>query len=118
MADWSTVEDLQRRMIEAVKAMEQMGPSIGQARQIVEYNNDQKKRCLAIVELPLIKAGASAASAEIEARASPQYESALKQLAKELATAETVRAEYDNLRLQFEAARSLLSLQKESLRQL
>lgn len=118
IADWSTVEDLQRRMIEAVKAMEQMGPSIGNARQVIEYNSDQRKRCLAIVAFPLIKAGESATAAETEARSSPQYEAALKQLAKELATAETVRAEYENLRLQWETARSLLSLQKESIRNL
>lgn len=118
VADWSSVEELQRKMVASVKAMEQMASSIGAARQVIEYNGDQRKRCLAIVALPLIKAGASSAASETESRASEQYGAALKQLAKELAMAETVRAEYENLKLQWETARSLLSLQKESIRNL
>lgn len=117
-ADWSSVEGLQRKMVDAVRSMGEMTSSIGAARQVIEYNGDQRKRCLAIVAFPLIKSGASSAAAETESRASDRYGAALDQLARELTAAEATRAEYENLRLQWETARSLLSLQKESIRNL
>ncbi len=117
-ADWSDTVELQRRLSETVEAMAAMADEVGMAKQIREFNSDQRKRVLAVAAMPLIKAGQSATAADTEGRASEPYQAAMKQLAKELIAAEQTIARYEVLKLTWETARSLLSLTKETMRQL
>lgn len=117
-ADWSDVQDLQRKLMVETGELCAMAGDMGRARQIREFNADQRKRCLAVAALPLLKAGASAAAAELEARASEPYAAALKQLAKDLTAAEQTIAAYEGHRLAWESARSLLSMMKTQVGQI
>ena len=47
LADWSDVSELQARMIEAMRAMSNLGTEVGVARQILSYESDRRKRALA-----------------------------------------------------------------------
>ncbi len=118
LADWSEVQALQERMVESVEEMTRLAGDVAVARQIKDYNSELRKRVLAVAAAPLMKAGSSATAAETEARASDPYRVALDQLAKQLATAEQTLATWEVLRLRWETARSLISLQKEGMRTL
>ena len=117
-ADWSDVAELQRKLIETVEAINGMANDVGLARHVCEYDSDRRKRALARAMSPALAGGDSAAKAEAEARASETYAKELNQLAKEHASAEQVITNWEAAKLRWETARSLLSLQKESMRQL
>lgn len=118
MADFSETFELQRRMTEAVDKLVAMTGTVAIARQVREFSSDRRKRVLAIAAMPFIKAGQSSASADTESRASEQYAEAMKQLGKELIAAEKAIAEWDATRITIECARSLLAMQRDSMRQL
>jgi len=117
-ADWGDVAELQQRLAESADRIAAMAGEVGLARQIKDFNSDQRKRVLAIAALPLLKAGESAAAAEMEARASAPYGAALKQLADDLAAAEQTIAKWDAEKVAWESARSLLSMVKSQVSQL
>lgn len=116
--DWSSVADLQQELVKTVEAMDRLVDEYGMARQILEFSGEQRKRVLAVAASPLIKAGQSASAAEIEARSSEPYKAALKQLATEFQAAEAAVAGWTVLKLRWETCRSLLSIQKEGMKQL
>jgi hypothetical protein len=118
LADWTDVAELQRRMAETVEAMQAMVGQVAVARQIKEYNGEQRKRVLAVASFPLIKAGGSATASETEAKAGEPYRVALEQLGKQLVTADETLLTFDVLKVKWETCRSLLVMQREGLRQL
>lgn len=118
VADWSDVESLQKRMADAVTAMSRMAGDVGMARHVQEYDSDRRKRALARAMAASLAGGESAAKAEAEGRASEGYTKELNQLAKEHSAAEQVVMEWDALKLVWETCRSLLSLQRETVRHL
>ena len=118
VSDWTEVASLQQRLAETVERINAMAGDVGMAKQIREFSGDLRKRCLAIAATPFLKAGSSAAAADTEARSSEPYGAALKQLAKELTQAETTIAEFEALKLQWESCRSLLSMQRETMKSL
>lgn len=117
-ADHSDISALQQKLLEHSDALSAMANDLGMAKTVREFSGDQRKRCLAIAALPLLKAGASAAAAEMEARGEAQYGAALKQLERDLANAETVIAQHEARRIAWESCRSILSAHKETIRQL
>lgn len=117
-ADHSDIAALQQKLLEHSDALSAMANDLGMAKTVREFSGDFRKRCLAIAALPLLKAGASAAAAEMEARGEAQYGAALKQLEKDLANAETVIAQHEARRIAWESCRSILSAHKETIRQL
>lgn len=114
-ADHSDVVELQKRLMQAADKLSSMAGSVAQARQVREYDNDRRKRCLAVAALPLLTAGASSAAADTEARASEPYASAMKQLGAELAAAEKAIAEWEAQKIMWESARSLLAMAKSQM---
>lgn len=62
--------------------------------------------------------GSSAVKAEAEARASEGYAKELETLAKQHASAEQITAQWTAKKLVWESARSLLSLQRETVKHL
>lgn len=95
-----------------------MAGRVAQARQIREYDGDRRKRALAVWALPFLKAGESASAADISARASEGYKSDMYALALALQAAEKTIMEFEAMKIQWESARSLLSLQRETVRNL
>jgi hypothetical protein len=117
-ADASDVYELQRRLSEASEALTSMADDVGHARQIREFSSDQRKRILAVAAASLIKAGASSAAANTEAMAGEPYKAALKQLANEFEAAEIVLARWESTKIKWECCRSLLAMNRESVKQL
>lgn len=116
VADWSTVEELQRKMIESVKAMEHKAADVGLARHVLEYDSTRRKQALARAMAAPLSGGESAAKAEATAAASEVYAAEIRQLSKEHTAAEQAMADFEVLKVSWETARSLLSMQKESIR--
>lgn len=114
-ADYSDCAALQKQLEQAVNRLTMMTGAVAQARHVREYDSDRRKRVLAVAAMPLLKAGASSAAADTEARASGVYQSAMTQLGKEFVTAEKVLGEWDAVKIQIEVARSLLSLVKSQM---
>lgn len=111
-ADYSTIEAISARLIEASDALGNMTERVAKARQIRDYDSDRRKRALSCAVVDFLKGGESAAAAEHKARASESYGEMMKARAKDLATAEIVIAEWDAEKIKWETARSLLSVQK------
>lgn len=115
IADYSETIAIQRQLSDCVNKLNVMAARVAMARHITTYDSDRRKRALAIAAMPLLKAGASSAAADTEARASGPYEAAMIQLGKEFVAAEKALAEWDALRIQVDVLRSLLSLQKSQM---
>ena len=118
IADFSDCAEVQKRLTHAADAISAMAHRVAQARQIKEFENDRRKRALAIWTLPFLKAGDSSAAAETAARAGEGYKTDMTKLAGELVAAEKVLVEYEAMKIQWESARSLLALQRDAMRQL
>lgn len=118
VSDWSDVAMLQKKMADTCDTINQMAGDVGLARHVLEYDSDRRKRALARAMVPALAGGDSAAKAEAEARASEPYTKELNQLAKDHQNAEQVITAWEASKLQWETARSLLSMQKESIRHL
>jgi hypothetical protein len=116
LADWSDVSELQARMIEAMRAMSNLGNEVGVARTIREYNSDRRKQALARAMRPALAGGESAAKAEMEARASEEYAKELTALERQLTAAEQTLTLYENHKLAWSTAQSLLAMQREGIK--
>lgn len=114
-ADYSDTLELQRKLTESADAIQAMSHDVAMAKQVREYDGDRRKRCLAVAALPFLRAGNSSAAAETEARASQAYADAMKALGNQLVEADKILANLEALKIQFEVARSLLSLQKAAI---
>lgn len=117
-ADFSECAELQNRLLQSSDALSSMTGSVALARHVKEYDSDRRKRCLAVAAIPLLKAGLSSAAADTEARAGGAYAAAMKQLGTEYVNAEKTLAEWEATKIQVEVARSLLALQRDTIRQL
>lgn len=111
-ADYSTIEQISERLVEASSALGLMAERVAKAKQVKEYDSDRRKRALSVVVASRLSFGESATAAEHQARATEAYAEMMKTHAEQLASAETVIAEWDALKIKWETARSLLSVQK------
>lgn len=118
MSDFSESFELQRRLSEHADALTAMADDMGLAKQVREFSGDRRKTALARAMAAPLAGGDSVAKAEAEGRASELYNKELKQLANEMTTAEQVIARWEALRIQWESARSLISMQKSQMNQL
>lgn len=110
--DYSSIEELSKRLVESANAIGEMYERVAKARQAKEYDSDRKKRALSLGVHDHIKEGMSAAAAEHAARASDSYGELMKQIGKDLLTAELTIAEYEATKIKWETARSILSVHK------
>jgi len=117
-ADYSETEQIAKRMKASTRKLHELATQVGTARQIREFSGDQRKAALAIEVVKALKEGESATAAEHIGRASQAYGQRLEVLAKQYEAAESTIAQWQAEMASFEAARSLLSFSKESLRQL
>jgi hypothetical protein len=115
-ADHSEVELIQKRLESAIRDIRRLATLTGHAKQVREFNSDQRKNLLARYMLPYLKGGASAASAEVDGRADPGFVTEFNQLGETYAAAETTIAQWTAAFATYEASRSLLSLAKETIR--
>ena len=106
---------IQKRLENAVREIRNMTVMVGHAKQVRDYDSDRRKTLLARCMLPYLKGGASAAAAEVDGRADPQYKLELDLLAQQREDAEKTIAKWDAAFCTYEAARSLLSMAKTTL---
>lgn len=113
-ADYSTIEAISKRLIEATDALGSMVERVGSARQVREFDEPRRKKCLSDAVTDALKANdkLSISAAEHLARSSASYATAMKRVGEDLKAAETTIAEWEVAKAKFEAARSLLSIQK------
>ena len=112
------MSSLQERMLESLRAIQEMTSEIGVARTAREYNGDLRKRALARAMAAPLAGGESAAKAEAEARAADGYGKELDALAKQLTAAEQTVALYDAHKLAWNSAQSLIANAREELKRL
>ena len=115
MNDHEHIRDVQKKLKEATARLREMAPMVGHAKQVLKYDSDRCKNLLARYALDGIKAGKTAAAANIEARANPAYQLELEGLSEQRESAEKIIAEYDAEKCRYEAARSLHSMEKQIL---
>lgn len=94
--------------------LSEMTNLVGKARQINSWDSERRRAALSKSVAPLLP-NMGVAAAEHTARASKEYVEAMRLLQKDLYEAEKVLAEYDACKTRFEAARSILSVQKSMM---
>lgn len=117
-ADFTESAKVEQRLKNSTNDLHKMGPDVALARQVKEFVSEQRKNLLARYVAPLLKSGRSAPQAENMARASDEYRKEIALLEKQYQHAESVIAKWGATMATYEAARSLLSFSKETLRQL
>jgi len=118
MSDFTDIKKVSERLRNANNALHEIVPEVAKARQIKEFASDRRKALLARCTAPFLEAGDSVASAEAKARANDSYKTELEILAAQYQFAEHTLAKYSALQATFDAARSLLSMSKETFKQL
>ncbi len=119
IADHTTTYEIQKRMMDCTRKLHSLAGPVGAARQIRAFNTRQQEAALSLGVVKAMKEGAdSVAQAERIAQASPDYIRRMAGLEVQLADAEKTIAEWTATMCSYEAARSLLSFNKETLKTL
>jgi len=110
------ISQVESRLKDATRRLHQLSPQVGAAKQIRQYDTDRRKNLLSKYVVRALKEGHSATAAEAHGRSDQSYQTELEGLSKQYEGAERTIAEWDSEFASFEAARSLLSMAKESIR--
>lgn len=106
-----------QRMNHAVNELARMSHDVALAKQIKDFSDDRKKRAFSVLVVEQTKKEQmSVAAAEHRARASDSWGAQLNDLGEQFKSALQVLEKHDATKTQYEAARSLLSLEKEKIR--
>ncbi len=116
MTDNYDISQVETRLKDATRRLHQLSASVGASKQIRQYDTDRRKNLLAKYVVRALKEGHSATAAEAYGRSDEAYQAELEGLSKQYEGAERTIAEWDSEYASFEAARSLLSMAKESMR--
>ncbi len=116
MNDNHDISEVEQRLRSCSKRLHQLAPQVGAAKQIRQYDTDRRKNLLAKYVVRALKEGHSATAAEAYGRSDEGYQVALETMSREHEASEKVLAEWEAEQCSFEAARSLLSMMKESLK--
>jgi len=116
MTDQSDIQEIEHRMKTATLELHKLAPLVGVAKQVRQYDPDRRRNLLAKFMRPHIKNGETSTAAETLARSTEAFQVGFNELAKELETSEATIAKWDAMFASFEANRSLLSMQKESMK--
>ena len=96
--------------------LSQMKDEVADARTVIEYDSERRKNALSRCVLAAFKAGADSTSrAEHEARASSEYELAIKELANAHTLAEQTLREFEVIKIRVEVLRTKLSNERSLL---
>jgi hypothetical protein len=116
--DKSQIEKLQENLITSVRRLQKLAVLVGSARQIKEFSSDQRKNALAAEQIKFIQRGESVAGAEVCARSSPVYAEKISKLERDYSDAEKTIAQWQADFAYYEACRSLLAMERETMRTL
>lgn len=118
MSDFTDSKKMAERLIESTRRLQKMAVEVGHAKQVKDFIGDMRKNLLAKYVVRALKAGKTAVAAEAHGRADPEFQRELEALATQDGAAETVIASWQAEQSAFDAARSLLSLQKSMYHEL
>jgi hypothetical protein len=105
-------------MKSATQELHKLAPMVGAAKQTRSYDADRRRNTLAKFMRGHLRAGETSTAAETLARSDGGFETAFNELAQQLEAAESTIAKWDAMFASFEAARSLLSMAKETMKTL
>jgi hypothetical protein len=115
LTDQDTILQAQAQLNRCALDMAALASDVADSKTIKEFSNDRLKRAFSVEVERFLSSGDSAAAAEHKARASAQYGAHLQDLMGQHKDALRVIEKYDALKIQFEAARSLLSVEKAKI---
>lgn len=115
IADYTDGINAEKSLRAANNKLHELAPQVALARQVKEFSSDRRKELLARFTKAYLADG-SVAQAEVSARADHGYEAGLSELEKQYQAAEHTIAKWQATQATFEAARSLISLNKEIAR--
>lgn len=118
IADSSTAEAVAERLKTATANLHRMANDVGHARQVKEFITDMKRNLLAKYVVKALKGGETATAAESIGRADPEFQRELGALAEQHGAAEKTIALWKAETCSFDAARSLLAMQRETINRL
>lgn len=117
-ADFTDSATAEKRLRAAANKLHKLVPEVAHARQVIEFASDRRKNLLAEYVAPLLAAGMGVAAAEHTARADPEYQARFEEQATQLRDAYAVVKLWEATQATYDAARSLLSMSKELIRNL
>lgn len=115
MTDHDTITKAQAQMNRCAMDLATMSNDVGDAKQVKEFSSDRLKRAFSVAVIEFLDAGDSGVASEHRARAGKTYGAALHDLGEQYKSAMRVIEKYEALKVQFESARSLLSVEKAKL---
>lgn len=120
IADYTDGINAEKSLRAANNKLHELAPQVAIARQVKEFSSDRRKALLARYAIQNLTGGdgksAGVTMAETMARANINYCEELGQLERQFRDAEAVIAKWQATQATFEAARSLISLNKEIVR--
>ncbi len=114
--DHEEIRKWQKAMCQARQKLQRLVAEVGHARQVIEMDGDRRKRLLARYKKGYLDQGLSNADADTQARADDDYGKDLDEWAESLEAAFTVRDDWTATQAKLEAARSLHSVARDTLR--
>lgn len=117
-ADFTDTAKVERRLRDATNELHKLVDSVALARQVKEFSSERRKTLLARFAAPLMAETKSLSPAESLARWGPDYIKELTELETQYREAERTISKWQATQATFEAARSLLSMSKELLKNL
>lgn len=118
MNDDSEIRAIEKKMKDATSRLHQLAPLCGAAETVIEFSSDQRKNALAAEAKRYIERGEGASNSEQLARSSPLYTDKIKTLETSFTEAQRLKYEWKATMCTYEAARSLLARQRETLKTL
>ena len=112
--DYSQVEKIEDRLKSSTAKLHQLARLMGHAEQIIDFVSTQRANILASEQVHFLKDEGVSAS-EMMARNSEVYKQKIKDLERSYAEAQGIKYEWKATMATFEAARSLLARQRETL---
>ncbi len=116
MTDNHDISEVEQRLRSCSKRLHQLSASVGASKQIRQYDTDRRKNLLAKYVVRALKEGHSATAAEAYGRSDEAYQTELEGLSKQYEGAERTIASWEAEMCSHDAARSLLAMNRESMR--
>ncbi len=117
-ADFSDAHIAAKRLAAATARLQGMVKDVSHGRQVKEFIGDMKKNLMAKYVVRALKAGEGIGAAEATARADHMFQEELELLQAQYEAAEHAITSWQAEMASYEASRSLLSFNRETLRQL
>lgn len=118
LTDFSDIAALQSAIYGCCDTLEKMRDEYAAARQVVEFSSERSKSALAGQQAIELESGKGVGAAEVYARQSDGYRQAMAAIAKQYEAAQSVIAKWHIQQSKLDALRSILSTQRNLIKEL